>query len=78
MTKQERIRPAPIAFENWTRPEERGTGVYLIEVEGPDGIIVTDFVPYRVGCMMAKRQTQYHQNVRLTARLESFDPPALD
>jgi hypothetical protein len=73
-----RIRAEPIAFENWTRPEERGTGSYLIEMQGPDGFYVTDYVSYRLGCVMARRRTQYHQNVKLVGMLEPYDPPALD
>ena len=78
MERPRRIRAQPIAFENWTIPEERTAGSYLIEMEGPDEFLVTDIVTYRVSCVMAKRRTQYHQNVKLVACLEPYDPPALD
>ncbi len=78
MAKMRKIREQPVAYENWTRPEERGPGSYLIEAEGPEGVYVTDFVSYKMAGIIAKRRTQYHQNVRLTARLDAYDPPALD
>ncbi len=78
MERMKRIRQDPVAFENWTRPEERGQGSYLIEAEGPQGLYVTDFVSYKMAGIIARRRTQYHQNVRLTTRLEAYDPPALD
>ncbi len=78
MDKLIRIRPSPIAFENWTRPEERATGCYLIEMQDPDEIYVTDIVSYRVSCIMAKRRTQYHDSVKLSGCIEPYDPPALD
>ena len=77
MDRLQRIRSEPITFENWTRPDERGTGWFVIEMQGPDAIYVTDVVPYRLGCVMARRRTQYHQSVKLTF-LEPYDPPALD
>lgn len=78
MDLPQRIRPEPIAFENWTRPEERCVGSYLIEMQGPDAILITDIVSYRVGCVMARRRTQYHQNVKLVTCIEPYEPPALD
>jgi hypothetical protein len=73
-----RIRATPIAFEDWTRPEERHLGSYLIEMQGPDRLLVTDVITYRVGCVMARRMTQYYDSVKLVECLEPYDPPAAD
>lgn len=76
MDRLTRVRGSRAAFEDRTWADQRNTGMYMLEFEGPPGFLVTDNISFRAARVMARSRTQCHHAVTLT-HLEDYDPPAL-